>query len=134
MKRLDQLSDDELSALAERFAQHWKERQQAMKEFWESDLCKKMVQDMVAKDECLSADHFAYFEREVRDTFGWHDVPKETITMFINVMADGDIGVEKTSTDESCPFANISYLKRGLWCRLMHGQGTSIVIEPADKE
>lgn len=133
MKQLHELTDEELEELGKKFAEWARKKHEDAVAFWTSDICAKLIQDIVAKGKPLSADTFSYFERQVRETYGWEEVAHSDILALFDVLGDSAIGVEKSVVDVECPFENVSYLKRGLWCHLMYGQGTALTICP-DKE
>lgn len=108
-------------------------------EFANSPLCERMIGDMMHVQAGLDSE-FAYALKETQARFGWHDLPKEVIQLFIDTMTDGEVtpiehhlereleeGEEDDGSEWSC-------IKRGLHINSLSGQGTVYFIRPATPE
>ena len=125
------VSDEKLEELAERFQIAYTKRREEMRSFWNSEVCKRMINDIITKNEILSDDDFKYAPDAVKQNFGWDGLAEDTIYMFFSVMADADIGESATlSVDDACVFENFSVTKSGLCCNVLIGQGVIHTIYP----
>lgn len=116
------LITDELVA---KFASDMKAKVERRREFFASDLCKRMIGDIIATAEPLSCDEVSYFLENVQQTYSWGDLTKEQISEFVEVMADAsDADALLDCPDDENPFDHSYHLKGGLVVFTMHGQGT----------
>lgn len=108
-------------------------------EFADSPLCERMIGDIMRVQTGLDSE-FSYVLKQTQARFGWHDLPKEVIQLFIDTMTDGEVtpiehllerelddGEEDDGSEWSC-------IKRGLHINSLSGQGTVYFIRPATAE
>lgn len=125
------MSDEKLEDLAERFQIAYTKRREEMRAFWDSEVCKRMINDIITKNEMLIDDDFKYVPEAIKQKLGWVDLSDDTVYMFFSVMADIDIGEGATlSVDDDCVFENFSVTKSGLCCKVLIGQGVIYTIYP----
>lgn len=99
------------------------------REFFTSDVCKRMIGDIIATGEPLSCESVSYLFERVQQTYGWSDLSKEQVEEFINVMSDAsDAEVLLDCPDDENPFDHSYHLKGGCVIFMMHGQGTVITV------
>lgn len=93
--------------------------------FFESDVCKRMISDLITSLEGLDSEHVAYFHEASQDRLKWGDLTKEQMLQFIEVMSDAsDSDSFIDCPDSTNPFDHSYHLKGGLVVFTMHGQGT----------
>jgi hypothetical protein len=108
-------------------------------EFASSPLCERMISDIMRVQAGLDSE-FSYVLKQTQARFGWYDLPKEVIQLFIDTMTDGEVtaiehhlereleeGEEDDGSEWSC-------IKRGLHINSLSGQGTVYFIRPATVE
>lgn len=101
------------------------------KEFFNSTLCKKMMQDIKDKNHILESESFAYFPEKDRKALGWGDeISDKDVQFFLSVMAEKSLGEISNETEDDCGFFNFSFVRDGLFVSLISGQGTSIMVKP----
>lgn len=122
---------DELVA---KFAADMAAKMEARRQFFQSDVCKTMIEQMIASGQELSVEDLYYDEWGVRQRFGWERdvVSREQIEMFCEAMTDTAYGVDSfiSQLDQENPFSHSYHLKSGLIVFSMHGQGSVYVIIP----
>lgn len=114
-----------------------------VKEFWNGELCQKMIQDVLTANTGFDSEGFAYFPEKIRATFGWADVSTEEIELFINTMAHQFIGLppgyvyvspdessEEDGEDEDYDVSSYSHVKGGVLVSVLHGQGCIVILQP----
>ena len=102
--------------------------------FFESDLCKRMIADIIAV-EPLTCDEVSYFFEATQQRYGWADITKEQALQFIEVMSaptEHDVFIDCPDTDN--PFDHSIHLKGGVMVFMMHGQGTVVTIMPPEAD
>lgn len=119
----------------EKFALEYEQKQvQKRKEkeiFWNSELCKKMIADMIKVNQDFDSETLAYQPEKVKSQYEWGDIDNGDINLFMNVMCDSTIGIiENEGEDEECMFDNRSFVKSGIHVFMMSGQGTFIRLSP----
>lgn len=114
---------DELVA---KFAADMKKKKEDRIAFFESDVCKRMISDVMSKgDRQLNCDDIHYFAERTQEKFGWGDLTKEQMSKFCEVMSDGEAADAFIDCpDQENPFDHSYHLKGGLVVFMMHGQGT----------
>lgn len=122
--------------VVEKFLADAKRKADGRQAFFESDLCKRMISDIAhTVPSQLNCDDIHYFPERVRQHFGWGDLTKEQMSMFIEVMSDGEAAeafIDCPNDDN--PFDHSYHLKGGLVVFMMHGQGTVCSIMSAETE
>lgn len=102
--------------------------------FFESDICKRMISDITSTVPSeLNCEDVHYFPERTQQHFGWSDLTKEQMSMFIEVMSDGgaaDAFID--CPDVENPFDHSYHLKGGLVVFMVHGQGTVSTIMSAE--
>lgn len=129
----DWLSSVDIEELSARFEKHLDTEEDNKKNFWASDLCSRMIADFLRVGSLLSPEDFGYFEDATKSKYGWEDISNDDVKQFFNTMQCCRIGVESEITrDDENPFENWSFVKRGVEVRVMIGQGTSVLLSPAE--
>lgn len=114
--------------MVEKFAADMTKKADDRKAFFESDLCKRMIADVIAT-EPLTCSEVSYFFEATAARNGWGDISKEQVQMFISVMSDAsDADAFIDCPDDDNPFDHSLHLKGGLMVFMMHGQGTVVTI------
>lgn len=109
-----------------------KEKKDLVKtKFFNSPLCERMVQDIIAKDYSLSNEHFAYFPQDVKTSLGWSDISDDDINLFISVMSEDKLFPVDVPTQADEDYLEIYIVRRGLSISVLHGQGCAIIIKKA---
>ncbi|MEG0868716.1 MAG: hypothetical protein RSD49_17475 [Hafnia sp.] len=118
-----------------------KEKTAERKAFWESPLCERMIADILRSDCGLDCDAPHYTLAQVQASFGWEDLSKETIQLFIDAATDGSASPSErefapdSDDDEDDDFAcEWACIKRGLHILSLSGQGTVYHIRAATED
>lgn len=100
--------------------------------FFDSPLCKKMMEEIKEKNHMLESESFAYFPERDRVPLGWgNEISDADVQLFLSVMAERSFGeVTNETEDNECGFFNFSFVREGLLVSLISGQGTSIMVKP----
>jgi hypothetical protein len=108
------------------------EQAESRRAFFGSDLCKRIAADVAAADAGFGCEDVSYCFDELTARFGWTDLTKEDLSMFIQAMSDMSFGVDSMLSDpiEDNPFDHAVCLKGGLLVFSMHGQGSEYWVEP----
>lgn len=102
--------------------------------FFEGDICKRMIGDII-DTEPLTCDEVSYFFETTQERFGWEDLTKEQVLMFLEVMSDtGGCDAFIDCPDADNPFDHSIHLKGGVMVFVMHGQGTVVTIMPPEAD
>ena len=99
--------------------------------FFNSSLCERMVQDIIAKDYSLDNEGFAYFPERVREHLGWQDISDDDIKLFISVMSEDKLFPVDVPTQTDEDYIEIDIVRRGLSITVLYGQGCAIIIRKA---
>ena len=108
-------------------------------EFASSPLCERMISDIMRVQAGLDSE-FAYVLKQTQARFGWQDLPKEVIQLFIDTMTDGEVTAiehhleRELEEGEEDDCSEWSCIKRGLHINSLSGQGTVYFIRPATAE
>lgn len=98
------------------------------REFFNSDLFKRMAADIIACEPICCEEVLYTFER-VQQTYGWEDLTKQQVQEFVEVASDStDSDAFIDCPDDDNPFDHSYHLKGGLMVFVMHGQGTVCTI------
>ncbi|MNC22184.1 hypothetical protein D3C75_701780 [compost metagenome] len=114
--------------IVEKFRADMIAKAERRREFFASDVCKRMIGDIIAT-EPLTCGEVSYFFERVQQTYGWSDITKEQALLFIEVISDAsDADAFIDCPDDDNPFDHSHHLKGGLMVFMMHGQGTVVTI------
>lgn len=119
--------------MVEQFAADMKKKKEERIAFFQSDVCKRMIGDIISHPTVpLNCDDAHYFLEQTQARYGWNDLSKEQINKFVEVMSDGEAAEAFLDCpDEENPFDHSYHLKGGLVVFMMHGQGTvSTIMAP----
>lgn len=120
--------------LVEKFLADMKKKKEDRIAFFESDVCKRMIGDIISNAATpLNCDDVHYFFERTQQCYGWTELTKEQMNKFIEVMSDGEAAEAFIDCpDEENPFDHSYHLKGGLVVFMMHGQGTVSTIMAPD--
>lgn len=106
------------------------------KSFWKSDLCARMIGDIMRTNMVLACDDPHYDLKGVQARYGWEDLSEDTIKLFIATCTDGQAAPIELymPEDEEDEWSCWACIKRGLYVHSMSGQGTVYTIRPATEE
>ncbi|MFK4136494.1 hypothetical protein ACI2KR_30120 [Pseudomonas luteola] len=102
------------------------------KAFYESDLCRRMIADMVKANKGFGCTDIPCCVAELQDRYGWHDLTVETINEFLDVHVHMQYELSPCihDYDENNPFVHSAYLVGELIVVVMHGQGSLYRVFP----
>lgn len=119
--------------IVEKFRADMIAKTERRREFFASDVCKRMIGDIISTGEPLSCGEVSYFFERVQQTYGWSDLTKEQVEEFVSVMSDAsDAEALLDCPDDENPFDHSYHLKGGCVIFMMHGQGTVVTVFAAE--
>lgn len=123
----------DIETFAKNFHEKMRQDKQDKIDFWNSDLCNRMIESILKVKEAFDTETFSYFPEKIKNLYSWNDISNENIEQFIRVMADNTLGLPKghePQIDNDCTFENYFFVKRGIHVFILSGQGTFIRFTP----
>lgn len=117
------------------FLEELQKRQDELINFWNSDICKEMISQVVKTDKSFTSTDIMYSPEKTQAEIGWNMASGADMLLLMQCLQDESIGDEGHDfEDEESEMADVSMLKRGLRVDVIYGQGSFMSVSTFDAD